>query len=135
MARPRNFKDLLDRIPGAKQSGSAVGGWTAPCPLPGHRISAGHLTLRDAGDISIPDPLVSDRQYLRFHHLDLSEMEDSKLLGEYHYLRSHLWDLPDDHWPHERVRMLETELIKRRGHIRDELRGRPKPKPAEGVEL
>jgi hypothetical protein len=43
--RPRNFEDILSRLPGAKQSGDH---WTAPCPLPGHKTPAGHLTLKDA---------------------------------------------------------------------------------------
>lgn len=46
-SRPRNFQDILARLPGAKQSGDE---WTAPCPLPGHKTPAGHLTLKDAGD-------------------------------------------------------------------------------------
>ncbi len=43
--RPRNFEDILSRLPGAKQSGDH---WTAPCPLPGHETPAGHRTLKDA---------------------------------------------------------------------------------------
>jgi len=31
MTRPRDFNDILSRLPGAKQSGDQ---WTAPCPLP-----------------------------------------------------------------------------------------------------
>lgn len=46
-SRPRNFADVLSRVPGAKQSGDS---WTAPCPCPGHKTPAGHLTLKDAGD-------------------------------------------------------------------------------------
>lgn len=46
-SRPRNFNDILSRLPGAKQSGDQ---WTAPCPLSGHKTPAGHLTLKDAGD-------------------------------------------------------------------------------------
>ena len=45
--RPRNFEDILSRLPGAKQSGDR---WTASCPLPGHKTPVGHLTLTDAGD-------------------------------------------------------------------------------------
>jgi len=45
--RPQNFNDILAKLPGARQSGDT---WTAPCPLPGHRTPAGHLTLKDAGD-------------------------------------------------------------------------------------
>ena len=47
MNRPRNFDDVLLKVQEAKHSGD---GWTAPCPLPGHRTPAGHLTLKDAGD-------------------------------------------------------------------------------------
>ncbi|MDP2919390.1 MAG: hypothetical protein Q8O43_04135 [Dehalococcoidia bacterium] len=45
--RPRDFEDILSRLPGAKQSGDS---WTAPCNLSGHKTPAGHLTLKDAGD-------------------------------------------------------------------------------------
>ena len=45
--RPRNFDDVLAKVQGAKHSGD---GWTAPCPLPGHKTPAGHLSLKDAGD-------------------------------------------------------------------------------------
>ena len=45
--RPHNFEDILAKIQGAKQSGEE---WTAPCPLPGHKTPAGHLTLRNVGD-------------------------------------------------------------------------------------
>jgi hypothetical protein len=47
MARPRDFNDILSRIPGARQSGDY---WTAPCNLSGHKTPAGHLTLKDGGD-------------------------------------------------------------------------------------
>lgn len=47
MNRPRNFEDILSHLPGARQSG---GHWTAPCPAPGHKTPAGHLTLSDGGD-------------------------------------------------------------------------------------
>jgi 5S rRNA maturation endonuclease (ribonuclease M5) len=50
MARPRDFNDILSRIPGTKQSGNH---WAAPCPLPGHKTPQGHLTLRDTGDKSL----------------------------------------------------------------------------------
>jgi len=48
MARPRDFNDILSRIPGAKIIGP--GRAIAPCPLPGHKTPQGHLTLTDAGD-------------------------------------------------------------------------------------
>ena len=44
--KPRDFQDILSRLPGARQSRY---GWTAPCPLPGHNTPARHLTLRDVG--------------------------------------------------------------------------------------
>ena len=49
MSRPRHFQDVLTKLPDARQSGDQ---WTAscPCPCPGHRTTAGHLTLKDAGD-------------------------------------------------------------------------------------
>lgn len=47
MTRPRDFNDILSKLPGAKQSGDH---WTAPCPLPGHKTPAGHLSMKDAGD-------------------------------------------------------------------------------------
>lgn len=46
-SRPRNFEDILSKLPDARQSGDK---WTAACPLPGHKTPAGHLTLKDAGD-------------------------------------------------------------------------------------
>ncbi len=46
MNRPRNFQDILARLPGARQSGDY---WTAPCPLLGHKTPAGHLSLQDGG--------------------------------------------------------------------------------------
>jgi hypothetical protein len=47
MARPRDFNDLVDKIPGAKVTGNKA---VAPCPLPGHKTPQGHLTIADAGD-------------------------------------------------------------------------------------
>lgn len=47
MTRPRNFDDVLSKLPGACQSGAS---WTAPCPAPGHGTPADHLTLKDVGD-------------------------------------------------------------------------------------
>ena len=45
--RPKNFEDVLSRLPGARQSGDS---YVAPCPLPGHKTPAGHVTLKDSGD-------------------------------------------------------------------------------------
>ena len=47
MSRPRCFEDILSRVSNAKQTGDH---WTAPCPSPGHKTPAEHLTLKDAGD-------------------------------------------------------------------------------------
>lgn len=47
MARPRDFNDLVDKIPGAKVTGNRA---VAPCPLPDHKTPQGHLTITDAGD-------------------------------------------------------------------------------------
>jgi len=47
MARPRDFNDILSKLPDARQSGDE---WLASCPLPGHKTPAKHLTLKDAGD-------------------------------------------------------------------------------------
>ena len=47
MTRPRDFNDILSKLPGAKQSGDS---WIAPCPLPGHKTPAKHLTITDGGD-------------------------------------------------------------------------------------
>jgi hypothetical protein len=83
----------------------------------------------------VPDPLQSDRQYQRFHHLDLSGLGDMELTDELHYLRPLLWGLDSEHWLRERVRMLEGEMIKRSGNTGYDFRKRQKSKPAEGVEL
>ena len=47
MTKPRDFGDILSRLPGAKQSGDH---WSAPCPGIGHKTPNGHLTLKDAGN-------------------------------------------------------------------------------------
>ncbi len=78
-----------------------------------------------------PDPCSSDRQYHRFCHLDLPDLEDFELTDEIYYLRSVLWGSPIDHWCRQRVMALETEISKRRGYTRIISR----PKLAEGVQL
>ena len=88
-----------------------------------------------ARDILIPDPLFSDQQSKQFYHLDLSELEDTELKDELHYLRPLLWGLDSEHWLRERVKVLEAETSKRRDNTGHEFRGQPKPKPAEGVKL
>jgi len=47
MARPRDFVDVVSRIPGVKVTGSKA---IAPCPLSGHKTPQGHLTITDGGD-------------------------------------------------------------------------------------
>jgi len=47
MTKPRNFNDVLSKLPDARQSGDQ---WIASCPCPGHNTPKGHLTLKDAGD-------------------------------------------------------------------------------------
>jgi hypothetical protein len=88
-----------------------------------------------SSDALVPDPLISDRQFARFNHLDLSELENEELTDELHALRPLLRGLPPEHWIRQRVLKLEHELAKRRGDISFRSSGRPKPKPAEGVKL
>ena len=47
MARPKDFADVVSRIPGVKVTGNKA---IAPCPLPEHKTPQGHLNLKDAGD-------------------------------------------------------------------------------------
>lgn len=47
MARPKDFADVVSRIPGVRVTGNKA---IAPCPLPGHKTPEGHLTLKDARD-------------------------------------------------------------------------------------
>lgn len=62
-----------------------------------------------------PNPLYSDTQYLRYHHMDIENMDDQGLADEFYTLRSLLWGLPPSDWLRERVKMLGRELAKRRG--------------------
>lgn len=63
----------------------------------------------------IPNPTESDRQYARYHHLDIAGSDDTALIDEANFLQSVLWGLPRDSWLRERVRLLRIELAKRRG--------------------
>ena len=45
--RPRDFNDIVSRIPGVKVTGNKA---VAPCPLPGHKTPQGHLSINDGGD-------------------------------------------------------------------------------------
>jgi hypothetical protein len=65
--------------------------------------------------IITPNPLNSDMEYNRFHHLDIPNLDDTELVDEINYLRNILWGLPRDDWLRERVRVLGRELAKRRG--------------------
>ena len=47
MTKPRDFSDILSKLPDALQSGEQ---WTASCPIPGHATPKGHLGLKDGGD-------------------------------------------------------------------------------------
>ena len=62
-----------------------------------------------------PNPLYSDKQYLRYHNLDIANMDDQELADEYYTLRPLLWGLPRADWLRERVKLLGHELAKRRG--------------------
>ena len=97
----------------------------------------------------IPDPLYSDREYERFYHYDITNMETGDLLCELCSTRCQLWLLKSDRfarmlglfeqsrriaWLQERILRIEAELRKRRYATR-EIRSQPKPKLAEGVKL
>ena len=61
----------------------------------------------------VPDPFLSDREYARFYHLDLSDLSDMALRDELHHLRFFLWGLESNHWLRERVKELEAEMKRR----------------------
>lgn len=62
---------------------------------------------------SIPNPLESDKQYLRFYHLDIASLETSELIDEFNTLRPQLWQLSADDWRRERVAAIIHELSRR----------------------
>ena len=64
--------------------------------------------------ILIPDPLDNDSQYARFYHLDIATLDDTELLDELYALRPILWGLAPDNWLRERVKLIQTELAKRK---------------------
>ena len=70
-------------------------------------------------DVLIPDPLHNDEQYNRFYHFDIPYMETQELADELHYLRAHLWGLLADDWRRERVRVLESELKRRKVEVKN----------------
>ena len=99
--------------------------------------------------ISIPNPLDSDREYLRYYHYDLVDMEIGDLLCELCAARCQLWLLKSDRFAHilgffeqqrrirwlkERISRIEAELRKRRYAVQG-TRSQSKPKLAEGVIL
>lgn len=61
----------------------------------------------------VPDPLYSDRQFDRYYHIDLPQLEDTDLIDELNCLRVFLWGLHRDHWLRQRVAALETESARR----------------------
>ena len=69
--------------------------------------------------ILIPNPLDSDQQYARFHHLDIPYLDDMQLRDEVNYFRVLLWGLPRGHWLRERVKILESELKKRKAGVKN----------------
>jgi hypothetical protein len=64
--------------------------------------------------VIIPDPTTSDKEYARYHHLDISSTESSDLLDELYCLRPLLWGLPKTDWLRQRVKRIEGELATRR---------------------
>lgn len=99
--------------------------------------------------ISIPNPLDSDKEYLRYYHYDLADMEIEDLLCELCATRCQLWLLKSDRfarivglfeqgrrieWLRERISRIEIELKKRR-YATQETRSQPKSKLAKGVTL
>lgn len=83
----------------------------------------------------VPDPLYSDLQYERFHHLDIPCLEDAELIDELHALAPLLWwRLPHGRWLRERVGELQKELSKRQFDMRYKF-SKPKPVLSHGVKL
>lgn len=69
--------------------------------------------------VLIPNPLNTDMEYARLYHLDLPYLDDTQLVDEFNYIRAHLWQLPPGHWLRERVRMLESELKRRKVGVKN----------------
>lgn len=108
--------------------------------------------MTNIGNRYVPNPLLSDQQYLRFYHYDLAGMEIEDLLSEVCSLRCRLWLLKSDRfryligsyeqgrrieWLRERVSRIEAELRKQR-YATWEIRSQPKSKPklmSQGVKL
>lgn len=62
----------------------------------------------------IPDPFRNDREWERFHHLDIPSLADAEARDELNFLSPCLWPLPAGHWLRERASRLEAELARRR---------------------
>lgn len=99
--------------------------------------------------ISIPNPFDSDKEYQRYHHYDLADMEMGDLQCELFAVRYHLWLLKSERsahilgfheqkrrvaWHRERISRIEAELSKCKYATRQP-RGQFKPRLAEGVKL
>lgn len=61
----------------------------------------------------IPDPLNTDTEYDRFHHVDVAGMDPEEMANELDALRPLLWGLAADNWLRGRVKVLEAALSKR----------------------
>lgn len=83
----------------------------------------------------IPNPLDTDRQYERYHHLDTEGLEDTNLRDELNALCPLLRGLPADHWLRERVTALEAEISKRSGDTGFKAKRQIETTRAEGVTL
>ena len=63
---------------------------------------------------AIPDPMYSYQQFIRFHHLDITDLSEDELQNEFFSLRSQLYRLPPDKvWIKKRVRELGKEIARR----------------------
>ena len=64
-------------------------------------------------DKRVPDPLASSKEYARFYHLGLCELENSEIVEELDYLKPLLYGEPEDSWLRQRVARLEAEIQRR----------------------
>jgi len=63
---------------------------------------------------SIPDPMLSFQQYVRYYHMDIHDLSDDELQTELWSLRPLLYWLPHEkRWIKDRVRELEREYSRR----------------------
>ncbi|OGN94155.1 MAG: hypothetical protein A2Z75_08370 [Chloroflexi bacterium RBG_13_50_10] len=98
----------------------------------------------------VPNPLYSDLEYSRYHHLDLQDMEVEDLQCELCSARCQLWALKSSDrwaqrlgrfeckhrivWLEERISRIWAELNRRR-YATQGVKSQSKPKLAEGVRL